>query len=359
MSMQRFVVIMAGGSGERFWPSSRVLRPKQLLNLVTSDRSMIEEAIERLTPLVPLENILIITSHVLQEPIQRALPQLPALNVIAEPSKRNTAPCLALACSVIQRKVDGDALMTVVTADHFIGNATAFRADVERALQYAEAHDALVTIGVPPTRPETGYGYIQAGDDLGGVRRVASFTEKPSREVALEYIADGSFLWNSGMFFWRTSALESAMKQHLPVVGLQIAPMTEAIRRAEIHTVMNIFDAFPDISIDFGVMERAQNVVVVPASFPWDDVGSWDALDRMHQRDASDNVLQGDVLVTETSNSIVVNEHDTEHVVTVMGMEDMVVVVTQDATLVCPKDRAQDVKKVVAMLRERGRAERL
>lgn len=356
--MNSYVVIMAGGSGERFWPLSRMKRPKQLLAL-TSERMMIEEAIDRITPIVPLERVLIITSSVLRQPIIDALPELPPENVIAEPAKRNTAPCLALACSVIESREGGDALMAVLTADHFIGNVEAFRHDVQVALSYAEHHDALLTLGIPPTRPETGYGYIRMTESVAPsqVTQVAEFKEKPTIDVAMQYLRSGEYVWNSGMFFWRTHALAEAMQRVLPEVGASIPTMTAAMRDASRDELGEVFSSMPDISIDYGVMERATNVFVVPASFPWDDVGSWDSLDRMQPRDESGNVVQGAVASVDTNNSVIVNAHAGSHVVASVGLDDVVVVVTDDATMVCAKERAQDVKLIVKTLRDAGRSD--
>ena len=364
--MNAYAVIMAGGSGERFWPLSRAKRPKQLLAL-TSQRMMIEEAIDRVAPIIPLERVLIITSSVLQQPIIDALPQLPPENVIAEPAKRNTAPCLALACSVIEAREGGDALMAVLTADHFIGDVEAFRHDVQVALTYAQENDALLTLGIPPTRPETGYGYIRMTSAAAPstVASVAEFKEKPSIDVAMQYLRSGEYVWNSGMFFWRTHALSTTMQSVLPEVGSSIPGMTAALRDATRDATRDaardeldaLFVQLPDISIDYGVMERASNVFVVPASFPWDDVGSWDSLDRMQERDAQGNVLQGASTVVDTNNSVIVNAHDGSHIVTGVGLDDIVVVVTNDATMVCAKERAQDVKLIVKTLREQGRSD--
>ncbi|MDZ4744677.1 MAG: sugar phosphate nucleotidyltransferase [bacterium] len=411
--MNTYVVIMAGGSGERFWPLSRIKKPKQLLRLTSDSQTMIEQAIERITPLVPAERILIITSEVLREPLLSALPALPKENIIAEPAKRNTAPCLALAAAIIKvREGNGsantsaktttstsantsaktnahtadvvssgnDALMVVLAADHFIGDADAFRADITKALNYAEANDALVTIGIPPTRPETGYGYIQIvraqREDKFAIHPVVQFREKPTAELAREFLASGNYLWNSGMFFWRVSTLESAMKANLPLVGGEIQAMTEIMSGKtgssslvvesdsddalqKIYTQKNLmellFNSMPDISIDFSVMERAKNVAVLPASFPWDDVGSWDALDRLQSHDSFDNVVEGVVEMIDTAGSIICNANSRPHIVATLGLDDIVIVATDDATLVCSKDRAQDVKLLVTGLRNKGR----
>lgn len=357
--MNSYVVIMAGGSGERFWPLSRMRKPKQLLKLTSPDTMMIEEAIARIEPLIPKERILIITSEILRQPIIDALPDLPSENVIAEPAKRNTAPCLALACSVIEAREGRDALMAVLTADHFIGDEQAFRQDVALALAYAQTNDALVTMGIPPTRPETGYGYIRMTQRAAPstVAKVAEFKEKPAFEVALDYVRSGEYVWNSGMFFWRTHALRDTMMSVLPDVGKHIESMTQSCREHKSVALGLTFNEMPDISIDYGVMERAPNVHTVPASFPWDDVGSWDSLDRMQTLDDRGNVRQGSTLVLDSHNSVVVNAHGGDHVVTTVGVENIVVVVTNDATMICPKHKAQDVKNIVKSLREQGRSD--
>lgn len=371
--MTPYVVIMAGGSGERFWPWSRKQHPKQLLRLTSTTLTMLDEAIQRIAPLVPAERILIITSEVLRDAIIAGVPSLPAANVIAEPAKRNTAPCLALAAAVIDAREVGQgakgATMAVLTADHFIGDVAAFRENVKTALEAAERDAVLVTLGIRPTRPETGYGYIEVAatgtPTAGRPMKVLSFREKPERVVALEYLASGRYLWNSGMFFWSTKSLHSAMMTSIPVVGSAMKTMCDTIVTASYHTepsseritesVRSVFESLPDVSIDYGVMEQANNVVVVPATFPWDDVGSWDALDRLRERDDSTNVVQGDVFTIDTGSSILVNTRSDGHVLTTLGVDDVVVVATQDATMICRKDRAQDVKKLVTLLRESGR----
>lgn len=349
-----YVVIMAGGSGERFWPLSRTTRPKQLLPLLEADVSMLEQAVRRIAPLVPRERILVVTSSVLQEPIRQAMPDLPPQNVIAEPAKRNTAPCLALAAVKIMEQGDRDPVMAVLTADHFIGNEEAFLLNVATAIDVARHQNALVTMGIVPTRPETGYGYIEVGDanvtEGSDARQVLSFREKPDAGTARDYVLSGRYLWNSGMFFWRVSVLQAALQQHEPEIG---AWMTQP---GDIATSFaTSFATLPSISIDYAVMERATNVIVVPASFPWDDVGSWDALLRMRQTDSRGSVTQGECVAVETSESVVVNTRVDGHVVTTVGLVGHVVVVTDDATLVCPTTHAQDVKLVVAALREQGR----
>ncbi len=357
-----YAIIMAGGSGERFWPLSRLSRPKQLLPLGANGRTMIEESIQRIAPIIPYENILVITSISLRQAIVDALPMLPANNVIAEPAKRNTAPCLALGCAEIKARADTGALMAVLTADHFIGNEAAFRRDVVTALDYAAREGALVTLGIRPSRPETGYGYIEvaptAVTEADAVMVASAFREKPTRDKALEYVLSGNHLWNSGMFFWKVEVLEQALVEYLPQVGTAIPELTR-LRKSEHSSeeLQSVFQSLPDISIDYGVMERAHRVAVVPASFVWDDVGSWDAFSRLRVPDADGTVHDGDVLDLGSSHSVLVNHGVGRHVLAVYDVRDMIVVTTPDATLVCARERAQDVKHIVARLREQGRTD--
>lgn len=359
-----YAVIMAGGSGERFWPLSRIAQPKQLLCLGPSGRTMLEDAIRRVEGLIPLSRILIVTSAVLKPSIEQRLPWFPAANVIAEPSKRNTAPCLALAAAEILHREGSSAqlsLMAVLTADHYISNEVYFRQNVQQALEYAGREGALVTIGVQPSRPETGYGYIEvdplAVTENDAVMKVKAFREKPDRDTAMKYVLGGKHLWNSGMFFWRTSVFLEQLKKHLPVVGNAVSEMLHARNEGEAMdsaTIAEIFNTLPDISVDFGVMERADNVAVVPAGFIWDDVGSWDALFRLQEQTQTGSVHDGEVIDLGSSHSVVVNA-SRDHVVAVIDVHDIVVVATPDATLVCGKDSVQRVKEVVGKLRETGK----
>jgi mannose-1-phosphate guanylyltransferase len=364
--MRRFAVIMAGGSGERFWPASRRVRPKQLLRLTDPELSMLEEAIERIAPLIPRENIVIATSEALAAPIAAALPALPRENVIAEPEKRNTAACLALAAAHLEQRHGSpeEMVMAVLTADHQIGEPERFRATVARALDFAAVEDALVTIGVVPTRAETGYGYIEVepSDRTGGSPEhraplpVARFREKPNEATAREYARSGHHLWNSGMFFWRVSTFLSGLVRHMGELATAQRAMVDALAgRAAGATLRELFAPLADVSIDIGLMERAGNVFVLPADFPWDDVGAWDALERTRAKDPAGNVVEGEAVLIDARDSIVFNEAGEEIAVAVVGLEGVIVATTRDGVLVCSKDRAQDVRRAVGELRKRGR----
>ncbi len=365
--IKRCAVIMAGGSGERFYPLSRRVKPKQLLPLVRPDKSMIEEAIDRVQSIIQAEDVYVITSAVLQEAVRAALPQIPPENIIAEPYKRNTAPCLALAASVLIAKYKGhfsaDQLsVAVLTADQFIADTEVFAEQVDQCLTYAEAHPVLLTLGIPPVRPETGYGYIELGEAReNDISSVKCFREKPDAATALSFVESGRFLWNSGMFFYRCDTFVQGLLEHCVEVGQHIDAMSSSIHN-EVHTVAHgsypsideVFETMPDISVDYALMERASNVCVLPSRFAWDDVGSWDSLDRTNEHDDNDNVCVGTTTVVESHHSIIANYSTNQQMMlSVIGLENVVVIATDDSIVVCPKDRVQEVKKAVALMKER------
>ncbi len=366
---------MAGGSGERFWPLSRRTQPKQLLRLTSEEQTMIEETIARIAPLVAPEDIFIVTGEVLL-PVMRSMQLgIPQENIVAEPLKRNTAPCIALAAAFIAERyaeqgIHTSALsMAVLAADHFISAPDQFRKTADAAFSTAEATGSLVTLGIAPTRPETGYGYIETTGDTRAeleAEPVVSFQEKPSAERALEFLAAGRFLWNSGMFFWRVDAVINGLQQYLPDVGRLVDSLRSAMRG---HThdlpegapagTRELFATMPDISIDYGLMERADNVAVLRAVFPWDDVGSWDALPRVFDADAQGNITLGESVIIDSNNCVVVNRStDQSTAVAVVGLDNIVVVTTPHGVLVCPASRAQDVKKVVQALQSNPNGEK-
>ena len=317
---------------------------------------MLEEAICRIEPLIPRENVVIATSEILAEPIRAAIPSLPPQNVLAEPEKKNTAACLALAAAFLEKEHGdpSDLSMAVLTADHLIGDEDAFRATVQAALDAAHADGTLVTIGVRPTRAETGYGYVEVKDDISTANPslpVANFREKPDLPTAEQYAASGRHLWNSGMFFWDVATLNAGLEAHLPKLAAARPAMVQALRGE--GDLAAIFAGLDDISVDFGLMERAGNVSVVPANFAWDDVGAWDALARTREPDAAGNVATGEPVLIDAKDCIVYNAAGSDgQAVAVIGVENLIVATTPDGILVVPKDRAQDVKRAVVALRD-------
>lgn len=359
-------VIMAGGAGERFWPLSRQDRPKQLLNLANDTRTMLQEAVDRIVPLIPVEHVYVITGARLKKPIQDATLGIPDGNVIAEPCKRNTAGALAWVTAVLLAKYGGKAkniTMAVLTADHQIADNAAFRETVSTALEAAGKERALVTIGIAPLRPETGYGYVERMDsadpipDLDSeqpVYAVARFLEKPDRERAEKFLASGRHYWNSGMFFWRIGTFMDALSITESTLAGKIQTMAEHWSRHRKLEAEKIFESIESISIDYALMETAPIVLMVVATFQWDDVGAWDAMDRIRQKDDAGNVTVGDPILVDTRDCIVYNEPGAENIaVSVVGVNDLVVVVAQDAVLVIPKDRVQEVRLVVQQLKDK------
>jgi len=362
---------MAGGVGERFWPLSRQARPKQLLNLDDPRRCLLLEAVERLVPLIPPERILVVTGKALLEPIRAAQVGVPDKNVLAEPLKRNTAGCLAYAAAVAATRF-GDPekiTMAVVTADHRIGPPARFRATLETALGAAETRNALVTIGVRPARPEPGYGYIEvaesaerntspasaAGSETAAqVLPVLQFREKPDRATAETFLRTGRFYWNSGMFFWKLGTFLSEMRTASPPIHQAIEDMIQALADGNALALERLFAGLPDISIDCALLEKAKHRLVVVSDLIWDDIGAWDALARTFPPDAAGNVAIGDPILVDSSDCIVYNDPGAAKMaVGVVGMQDVAVIVTGDAVLVVPKQRAQDVKEIVKALKAR------
>lgn len=374
---ERIAIIMAGGSGERFWPLSRRLRPKQLLNLTNTNESILSEAISRVTPIIPAENIYVATGEHLIEPVRAANVGVPDQNVLAEPCKRNTAGCLAYATAHIlaDRAQPGESpdsqelqrryTLAILTADHIIGDADKFRETVDVIMSAAERENALGVIGVVPTRPETGYGYveIEEGELLEkyakGVRvyPVSAFHEKPTQERARAFLHSGGYFWNAGMFFWNLDVFMTELALAKPEFAEAAIEMARALQKGDDAHVRRIFEGLEDISIDYALMEKAHNVIVARAEFPWDDIGSWPALERTFPRDGAGNIVVGDPVAVNCKGCIVYRDETAakkDIAVAVVGATDLVVVVTEDAILVTPKDKAQDVKLAVSELASRG-----
>jgi mannose-1-phosphate guanylyltransferase len=345
------LVILAGGWGERLWPMSTRERPKQMLDL-TGGSSLVGETLERITPLVSLDSALVMTNASLRDRMVRELPGIPPERVIGEPVGRNTGPAIALAAKLLMQS-DPDATMIVLPADHVVADAAAFREAIRLAVEAAGDERALVTLGVRPTRPETEYGYIRAGRraPTDGAFAVESFVEKPDREKAERYLTDGGYYWNSGMFIWRADVFLAEVERHLPDVAAALAEFSAAPGDLNFEEELSgFYGSVEGVSVDYGVMEKANDVLVIPADIGWDDVGAWPAVARIWEGDEAGNTLRGDVVIVDTTESIAYSE---EGVVAVLGMEGVVVVRTADATLVCPRDRAADVRLIVEALSRR------
>jgi mannose-1-phosphate guanylyltransferase len=353
-------VILAGGRGERFWPMSTAARPKQVIPLL-GGKTFLQKAVERLDGLIPPERVWIVTSRDLVAACAEAAPSVPRAQVLGEPVGRDTGAAIALGAAAIARK-DPNAVFCVLTADHEIPDATAFRRTLGAALHLAGAEDVLVTIGIEPAGPSTAYGYIEAGAErpaLGGVRfrSVARFVEKPPADVAERYLRTGGFYWNSGMFAWSVPALLAAFRRHAP----HLAELAASLAAAEPGPAQDaaldaLYPPLPRISIDYALMEKARNLAMALGGFEWDDLGSWPALERHVPRDAEGNVVLGDSVAIDATDNLVVSEG---RLTALIGVSGLVVVQAAGATLICPKDRAQDVKRMVARLAETERGRKL
>lgn len=352
--MRAFTIIMAGGSGTRFWPLSRIDRPKQLLALGGSDESLLQATVRRVTEVVDPADILVVTSERLASKTRAQLSEVPARNVLAEPVGRNTAPCVGWATARVAR-VDPDAVCAVLPADHHVGDESAYADVLRRALTAAD-RGGIVTVGIRPSRPETGYGYIEMGEPLvEGVHRARRFVEKPNRQRAEQFLAAGTFLWNSGMFFFRASEMLDAIRHHLPGLGEALDRFLATDEAGEAALVQALYPTLPDVSIDHGVMEKVSDVVVVPADFGWSDLGSFASAWELADKDSQGNALPEGAICLDSTGCFV-RAPDGKRVALV-GVEDLIVVDTNDALLVLPRERAQDVKRVVAELEQRGEKE--
>ena len=345
-----YAVILSGGSGERFWPLSTPDRPKQFLS-VFGGKSLIRQAVDRVRGLVPSERILVVTAGSLVKATRRELPELPRANVIAEPCRRDTAAAIAPACGVVERRGGADAVAAVLTADQLMRDVPAFRRLLADAARAAAATDDIVTMGVAPDYPATGFGYIQVGEPVPlrtktVFHRAVRFVEKPDAKTAAKYLASGKYAWNAGMFVWKVATMKAALLAGAPALAILEAAVADKKNRVP-AVLETLYPQLPRISIDYAVMEKAKNILVSRTAFGWDDVGTWSAADRHLATDARRNVAKGNVTLLDVTDSVAISEGP--HVA-VLGVKDLVVVSTKDSVLVTAKDRVQDLKKLLAKM---------
>lgn len=356
MSAQRYAVILAGGRGERFWPLSTSKRPKQLLNLV-GEGTLLAQAVDRLTGLVPPERVLVITNADLVEASCAAAPMLPRANVIGEPIGRDTAAAVALAAGLVKAR-DPEAVFAILTADQVIGQIPVFQKTLRASMDIAARGQHLITMGITATFPSTAYGYIERGAQAEVQEglpfcKAARFVEKPNLERATEYLATGRYLWNSGMFIWSVKAIEAAFMQHRPVLGKLVDEFAAAQRQGSLlDALARIYPGLEKISIDYAIMEKADNILVAEGTFTWDDVGSWTALENHFPKDSANNVVVGESATWDASGNIVFSR---DRVTALVGVKDLVVVQADGVTLVCHRDQAQNIKKLLEGIRQSGR----
>lgn len=356
--MKITALIMAGGRGERFWPKSRKTLPKQFLSLTSDGKTMIQLTVERILPLVSIEDIFISTNADYKSLVKEQLPSIPESNIICEPMSRNTAPCIGLGAAHISKKYE-DAIMMVLPSDHLIRYNSMFINTLKDASEIASIDNNLVTIGITPDYPETGYGYIKFNPNncVGRSFEVERFVEKPSLEVAKEYLSTDEYLWNSGMFVWKISTIMNKIQQFMPDTYTGLCSISKAIGTADEDVILEKeYSLFPSISIDYGIMEKSSNIYTLPGTFGWDDVGSWLAVERIKKTNEYGNVVDGNVITIDSKNCII--EGSTKLIATV-GIEDLIIVDTEDATLICAKNSAGNIKKVLENLKICNRNEYL
>jgi mannose-1-phosphate guanylyltransferase len=344
-------LILAGGSGTRFWPLSRKNRPKQLLAL-EGEHTLLRETLERLRPLVEPESVWICTTRSLEEAVRRALPEVPPAQILLEPEGRNTAPAIGWSVRSMPEEVRRGPV-AVLPADHRIGDPAAFRSALARAAAAVEQQDRVMTLGVVPRWAETGYGYLELEPDVGagGLKNVRRFVEKPTPEKAEEFVRSGNYLWNAGIFVFRGTTFLSVLERLQPELFRGLEEIAAAPER-----LGELYGRLPADSVDYAVMEKLEGIATLPLDCGWSDLGSWAALDEILSPDASGNTGRGDVVAVEASNNLLFSDAGT---IAVLGVEGLVVVRTGDAVLVMPKERSQEVRKIVAQLTGSGRGELL
>lgn len=352
--MKKTALIMAGGRGERFWPRSRKSLPKQFLSLTNDGKTMIQLTVERILPMVAMEDIYIATNEAYRPLVRQQLPQLPEENILCEPVGRNTAPCIGLGAVHIHHKYE-DAIMMVLPSDHLIKNNEMFVQTLTDACQIAEQGQNLVTLGITPNYPETGYGYIKADKNTpnGSAYLVERFVEKPDLDLARQYVQSGEYYWNSGMFIWKLSSILANLENHMPATFEGLCAIQKAIGTEDQENVLKeVFPTLPSESIDYGVMEKASGIYILPGDFGWDDVGSWLAIERIKGADADENTFTGNVVAIDTSSCIIEGQ---DKLIAAVGLKDIIVVDTPDATLICHKEKTGEIKKLLELLRSQNK----
>lgn len=359
--MKSYAIIMAGGVGARFWPYGTNKTPKQFLPVTDSADTMLQLTVKRVKEIVPYERIFISTNSQYINEVKKQVPKVPSGNIIGEPVGRNTAPCIGLA-SIMLRQFDEKAKMFVTPADHLIDDLDLFYRSVNAGLQFVENRDAIVTLGIVPTHPETGYGYIQFVEDAvftinqneGDVSifKVKTFAEKPNLESAKVFLESGDFLWNSGMFIFRTDVILDEMQKSLPDLYHALGKIEKAIHTNKFQQVLQqVFAEIKGISVDYGVMEKSKKVYVIKGEFKWSDLGSWDEVYRIKSKDKNNNVIIGDSFLKDSKNNLVMSP---KGFIGMVGVEDLIIINTKEGLLICKKDRSQEVKEIVDYLKRKG-----
>jgi len=353
MNKNNYVAIMAGGIGSRFWPASRVNRPKQFLDIMGTGKSLIQQTCDRFLNLCPKENIFIVTNGIYKDLVKKHLPYITDNQILCEPSRNNTAPCVAYTALKLA-SLNPDANLVVAPSDHIILKEEAFINTLKQGLAYTAKHDALLTLGISPTRPDTGYGYIKYQSvNIDGIHKVERFTEKPDFETAKSFVTSGSYLWNAGIFVWRVKSLISAFEQNAPeIIEILSAGNAHYNTDQEQAFIDKAYPTTPSISIDYAIMEKASNVFTIPSEFGWSDLGTWASLHAESHKDKEGNSTNSDnVMFFDCSNSMV--RMGKNKLAVVSGMEDYIIVDEEDVLLIFPKSQEQEIKKITSLIKEK------
>jgi mannose-1-phosphate guanylyltransferase len=352
MNKHHYVAIMAGGIGSRFWPMSRTNFPKQFLDILNTGKTLIQSTYERFASFIPAENIYVVTSNEYINIVKKQLPDIPLQNILGEPSRKNTAPCIAYISFKLMQQ-DPMASLIIAPSDHLILDTIAYKKVSLEALSFVNKHNAFITLGIKPTYPNTGYGYIQYEQHAvsDNVFKVKTFTEKPNLELAKAFISSGEFLWNAGIFIWQVKNIITAFEKYMPeMYDVFSAEMDKFNTPDEIQAINEIYPQCTNISIDFGVMEKADNVYVIPSSFGWSDLGTWNSAYENLEKDYLGNAVAGEnIIVFDSHRCMIHNQND--KLLVLQGMEDFIVVDTEDVLLICKKDQEQEIKEYVAEVR--------
>lgn len=363
--MNNFAVIMAGGVGTRFWPKGTLRLPKQFIRIADENHSLLQQAYKRLEGVFNDSKIFVVTNVIYKNEVKKQLPKIPEDNIICEPIGRNTAPCIGLSCLFINQ-FDSKANVLVVAADHLIGDEKEFHRVIKSGLKFVNENGGIVTLGIHPTKPETGYGYIQYDADkvidveleskgessFEKIFKVKTFAEKPNAEVAAEFLKSGDFLWNSGMFIFRTDTMMEEIKNFMPELDTALVKLRDNLLSKDFPKILEAeYSKLKSISIDYGVMEKAKEVYIIRSHFGWNDVGAWDEVYNIKEKDNNGNVNQGRTVTINTKNCLIINDMK---MVATIGVEDLLIINTENGLLICKRGEAQSVKEVVDYLRRKG-----
>jgi mannose-1-phosphate guanylyltransferase len=349
--MKRYAVIMAGGVGSRFWPSSTEAKPKQFLDILGKGQSLLQMTYERILPLIPKDQILIVTNKQYYNLVKEQLSELPEDNILCEPSRNNTAPCIAYAALHIKARIN-DASFAILASDHVIKDEEKFRSILNKAFETCEQNDIIVTLGITPTRPDTGYGYLQLGStQQNGLRKVEEFKEKPSLETAIEYVESKNYAWNSGMFIWTVKTIIDSFNKYCPQIIEVLNQAPQLFNSpSEQEYIDEVYPHTENISVDYAIMEKADNIYNISADMGWSDLGTWASLYEYSDKDENNNLLHSDnAVVIEVGNSIIKTNPSKK--IIIRGLENFIIVDDQDALLIFPKDKEQELKEALKSLK--------